>query len=148
MKTKNQQTITSFEASPLGELRRHLQYTLAMYGVHQSNDLPDSLRSLRSAWIWEDAPEMQYSIDIDTVFRIADYIGIHPQELLFGNPEGASLRALAKKMEQATQGKACVTGLSKSGLCGAAQYCNAPYKCCIACPSPCNGRCGWLEDAP
>ena len=62
MKTKNQQTITSFEASPLGELRRHLQYTLAMYGVHQSNDLPDSLRSLRSAWIWEDAPEMQYSI--------------------------------------------------------------------------------------
>ena len=38
----------------------------------------------------------------------------------------------------------CVTGLSKYGVCGAAQCCDEPYACCIACPKDCNGRCGWL----
>ena len=147
-KTEKEQATAAFEASPLGALRRHLWDTLAAYGVHRSSDLPDSIAPWDTAWIWADDPEARSAIDIDTVFRIADHIGIHPQELLFGNPEGAPLRALAEGMEQAIHGKPCVTGLSKSGVCGAAQCCDAPYGCCIACPTPCNGRCGWLEDAP
>ena len=40
----------------------------------------------------------------------------------------------------------CITGKSKSGICGAATYCDTEYKCCAQCPDDCNGRCGWLEE--
>lgn len=40
----------------------------------------------------------------------------------------------------------CITGKSRSGICGAAAYCNTTYKCCAQCPDDCNGRCGWLEE--
>lgn len=38
----------------------------------------------------------------------------------------------------------CITGKSQSGICGAAAYCDATYKCCAQCPDDCNGRCGWI----
>ena len=40
----------------------------------------------------------------------------------------------------------CITGKSKSGLCGAAAYCNKGVSCCLECAEDCNGRCGWLEE--
>ena len=40
----------------------------------------------------------------------------------------------------------CITGKSKSGICGAAAYCDTEYKCCAQCPDDCNSRCGWLEE--
>ena len=40
---------------------------------------------------------------------------------------------------------ACATGLSPSGHCGAAAYCQEPYDCCAACSKDCNLRCGWLK---
>lgn len=39
----------------------------------------------------------------------------------------------------------CITGKSKSGICGAAAYCAKGLECCSACSDPCNGRCGWLD---
>lgn len=39
----------------------------------------------------------------------------------------------------------CITGLSLSGQCGAAAYCNNGYSCCAKCPEDCNIRCGWLD---
>ena len=39
----------------------------------------------------------------------------------------------------------CITGKSKSGICGAAAYCDTEYKCCAQCQDDCNSRCGWLE---
>lgn len=39
----------------------------------------------------------------------------------------------------------CITGQSKSGICGAAAYCNKPYLCCAVCDEPCNAECRWLE---
>lgn len=41
----------------------------------------------------------------------------------------------------------CITGISPSGHCGAAAYCNSEYTCCLQCPEECNGRCGWIDDA-
>ena len=38
----------------------------------------------------------------------------------------------------------CITGKSRSGICGAAAYCDTTYKCCAQCPDDCNGRCGWI----
>ena len=40
----------------------------------------------------------------------------------------------------------CITGKSRSGICGAAAYCDTTYKCCAQCPDDCNSRCGWLEE--
>lgn len=40
---------------------------------------------------------------------------------------------------------ACITGLSPTGHCGAAAYCENGYPCCAACDKDCNVRCGWLD---
>ncbi len=51
-----------------------------------------------------------------------------------------------KKKDNEVSGPAkCITGKSKSGICGAAAYCDTEYKCCAQCPDDCNSRCGWLE---
>lgn len=53
----------------------------------------------------------------------------------------------AKKKDNEVSGPAkCITGKSKSGICGAAAYCDTEYKCCAQCPDDCNSRCGWLEE--
>lgn len=52
-----------------------------------------------------------------------------------------------KKKDNEMSGPAkCITGKSKSGICGAAAYCDTEYKCCAQCPDDCNSRCGWLEE--
>lgn len=38
----------------------------------------------------------------------------------------------------------CITGKSRSGICGAAAYCSENYSCCSECNQNCNSRCGWL----
>ena len=40
----------------------------------------------------------------------------------------------------------CITGKSRSGICGAAAYCSENYSCCLECDQNCNSRCGWLDD--
>ncbi|MGM9669734.1 MAG: ParB/RepB/Spo0J family partition protein [Faecousia sp.] len=42
--------------------------------------------------------------------------------------------------------ESCKTGLSPSGHCGAAAYCEKPYECCCECPDECNSRCGWIDE--
>lgn len=71
-------------------------------------------------------------------------------------PEAQALSQLNEQMQQAVQelpqvdgnGHVCVTGMNPYGVCGSAQCCDQPYACCIACPKPCNGRCGYLPEAP
>ena len=42
----------------------------------------------------------------------------------------------------------CCTGISPSGHCGAAAYCDSGRTCCLQCNDiSCNGRCGWIDDA-
>lgn len=67
-------------------------------------------------------------------------------------PEAQALRQLDEQMQQAVaelpqvngNGHVCVTGLNPYGVCGSAQCCGQPYACCMACPEPCNIRCGYL----
>lgn len=51
-----------------------------------------------------------------------------------------------KKDNEVSGPTKCITGKSKSGICGAAAYCDTEYKCCAQCPDACNRRCGWLEE--
>lgn len=150
METKRKQENEDFEASPLGKLRRRLRETLAAYGVHGERDLS---HVVYSSWIWTDNPAAYSStLSLSGLLDIAGQVGIDLQELLFGNPEGAPLRQLDEQMQQAVQelpqvdgnGHVCVTGLNPYGVCGAAQCCDEPYACCIACPEPCNIHCGFL----
>ena len=41
------------------------------------------------------------------------------------------------------EAKKCLTGQSKSGMCGTAAYCAQPYQCCSECGESCIVRCGW-----
>lgn len=53
--------------------------------------------------------------------------------------------------EESFLNNSCITGMSPSGHCGAAAYCDKPHTCCLQCSDPCNSRCGWLtaeENAP
>lgn len=44
-----------------------------------------------------------------------------------------------------SQSGSCITGMSPSGHCGAAAYCNEDHTCCLQCDDDsCNGRCGWI----
>lgn len=150
-KAERENALAAFRASPLGRMQAHLRRTLEAYGITASNELETPLRYY-AGWLFADDPIEYRAPDVDDLFALADQIGIDPQELLFGNPEGAPLRELAQGMEQAvaepprvnTNGHVCVTGLNPYGVCGSAQCCNQPYECCIACPKPCNIRCGDL----
>lgn len=39
---------------------------------------------------------------------------------------------------------ACITGMSPSGHCGSAAYCDNDATCCLQCDEDCNIRCGWI----
>lgn len=48
--------------------------------------------------------------------------------------------------EPARNGEPCMTGMSDSGLCGAAAYCHEPHDCCLQCDdSSCLLRCEWID---
>lgn len=48
--------------------------------------------------------------------------------------------------EPARNGDPCMTGISGSGLCGAAAYCGEPHDCCLQCDDiSCSIRCGWID---
>lgn len=39
----------------------------------------------------------------------------------------------------------CITGMSPSGHCGAAAYCDSDADCCLKCDERCSIRCGWPD---
>ena len=39
----------------------------------------------------------------------------------------------------------CITGMSPSGHCGAAFYCDSDADCCLQCDEKCSIRCGWID---
>ena len=63
----------------------------------------------------------------------------------YGKKQKPVRMAAVDKPEERGPAK-CITGKSQSGICGAAAYCDATYKCCAQCPDDCNSRCGWLEE--
>lgn len=98
-KREHDQALAEFEASPLNKVRLHMRDVLAQYGVTSSAQ-PEETK-YRSSWIWAEDPLSYTGTGLDTVFLLAEYIGVAPQELLFGNPEGAQLRELSEGMRQA-----------------------------------------------
>ena len=61
------------------------------------------------------------------------------------NEEDPDPVELEEKSDSGEEPAKCITGKSKSGICGAAAYCSKGSKCCSECCDPCNSRCGWLD---
>ena len=107
-------------------------------------------------WIWTDNPAAYYSdLSLSDLLKITDQIGIDLQGAAVRQSGGRAVAGAgagdraggAATPQVNVNSHVCVTGLSRYGICGAAQCCNEPYACCIACPKDCNGRCGWLPKA-
>lgn len=49
------------------------------------------------------------------------------------------------QIKKPTINDSCITGMSPSGHCGSAAYCQEPHTCCLQCDKDCNGRCGWPD---
>ena len=67
------------------------------------------------------------------------------------NGEDPDPAELEEKSDGGEEPAKCITGKSKSGICGAAAYCSKGLKCCSECSDPCNSHCGWLnadEESP
>lgn len=81
--------------------------------------------------------------------EMAEYIAADPEQI---PPEPEIPEAvlpepvLPEETNAASIGAPCITGKSRSGICGAAAYCDEPVNCCAACKNDCNGRCGWLDE--
>ena len=52
----------------------------------------------------------------------------------------------ANANDECSLGAPCKTGISQSGKCGAAAYCDEPVDCCLNCGKACGCRCGWIEE--
>ena len=61
------------------------------------------------------------------------------------NEEDPDLVELEEESDSGEEPAKCITGKSKSGICGAAAYCSKGLKCCSECCDPCNSRCGGLD---
>lgn len=81
--------------------------------------------------------------------EMAEYIAADPEPI---PPEPEIPEAvlpepvLPEETNAASIGAPCITGKSRSGICGAAEYCDEPVNCCAACKNDCNVRCGWLDE--
>lgn len=54
------------------------------------------------------------------------------------------------KLPESPLNDSCITGMSPSGHCGSAAYCDNDATCCLQCDDDCSIRCGWIgskEDA-
>lgn len=48
------------------------------------------------------------------------------------------------ELPQSPLNSACITGMSPSGHCGSAAYCDNDATCCLQCDEKCSARCGWI----
>lgn len=53
---------------------------------------------------------------------------------------------MPKEKQKSACNDSCITGMSPTGHCGAAAYCDTEYSCCLQCPEPCNSQCGWISE--
>ena len=74
-----------------------------------------------------------------------DWSGLH-DPMIDGEIKGwIPIPKLPEKSKPVTN-ESCITGMSPTGHCGAAAYCDAEHTCCLQCLEDCSIRCGWTEE--
>lgn len=84
---------------------------------------------------WDGSAWMDFETDVESVGIYVDYWMPIPKNPFRKSPAE----------ENTSSSNSCKTGMSGSGFCGAAAFCEEPYDCCLQCDKDCNGRCGWID---
>lgn len=74
-----------------------------------------------------------------------DWSGIH-DPMLDGEIKGWIPIPKLPEKPQPVSNESCITGMSPTGHCGAAAFCDTEYACCLQCPEDCSIRCGWIDE--
>lgn len=90
----------AFRASEAGKAYAHAREVLEQYGYSAKNP-PGDIHDYALSPLWSEHPAQTCMPRLETLSRAAELIGVSLQEMLFGNPEGAPLRALADGMARA-----------------------------------------------
>lgn len=93
---------------------------------------------------WSGEMWLDYGEPVEPLGIAVDYWMPIPPDVR--HPEQSPEQDPEKDQENPFRGDSCVTGISGSGRCGSAAYCDEPFDCCLNCDKDCNVRCGWLEE--
>ena len=104
------------------------EYVVLAKFTPEGSYIPDRYQWDGSAWI-------DFETDVENVGISVDYWMPLPKNQF----------RIAPDEENTSSSNSCKTGMSGSGFCGSASYCEEPYDCCLQCDKDCNGRCGWID---
>ena len=85
-KAERQQREDAFMRSPLAMARRYIKLALAGVGITSYEELEDCPRRWYMNWLWDDPLDRRVP-DLDDLFRLADWAGVDPFEMIAGRPE-------------------------------------------------------------
>lgn len=83
-KAERQQREDAFMKSPLAMARRYIKLALAGVGITSYEDLEDFPKRWYMDWLWHD-PLGCHAPDLDDLFRLADWAGVDPFEMIAGH---------------------------------------------------------------
>ena len=83
-KAEHQQREDAFMKSPLAMARRYIKLALADVGITSYEDLEDFPKRWHTDWLWN-APLDCHAPDLDELFRLADWAGVDPFEMIAGH---------------------------------------------------------------
>lgn len=84
-KAERQQREDAFMKSPLAMARRYIKLALAGVGITSYEDLEGFPKRWYMDWLWHD-PLGCPAPDLDDLFRLADWAGVDPFEMIAGHP--------------------------------------------------------------
>lgn len=90
-KAEHQQREDAFMKSPLAMARRYIKLALAGVGITSYEDLEDFPKRWYMDWLWHD-PLGCHAPDLDELFRLAEWVGIDPFEMICGQKSGSVWR--------------------------------------------------------
>ena len=87
-KAERQQREDAFMKSPLAMARRYIKLALAGVGITSYEDLEGFPKRWYMDWLWHD-PLGCPAPDLDDLFRLADWAGVDPFEMICGRESGS-----------------------------------------------------------
>lgn len=81
---QKQERIEAFNASPIAQARRNILNALMVEEIFGFADLEDFPRRYVMTWLWAEDPIADTAPQLDDLFRLAEYAGFDPFEMICG----------------------------------------------------------------
>lgn len=81
---QKQERIEAFNASPIAQARRNILNALMVEEIFGFADLEDFPRRYVMTWLWAEDPIADTAPQLDDLFKLAEYAGIDPFEMICG----------------------------------------------------------------